>query len=202
MLTKYKTFSNRSTGEFKDKGSKFIGYAFPAENEGDCKILIEQVRKEHPKSRHICYAFRVGIQYPVERSNDDGEPSGTAGKPILRQIHSNELHNVIIIVVRYFGGTLLGVANLISAYKSAAANAIAENKIINKEVNAMYRLSFDYSCYHKLMNFLKKEHVGFVEQKMDAGCTVIIGIKTGKAKEFEKNLGNFKNIEFSFIKYE
>lgn len=159
ISSKYLTLAETATGEFRDRGSKFLAYAYPIEEETEAQIHIEQLRKEHTKARHWCYAWRLGLDKNSFRANDDGEPSGTAGRPILGQIDSANLTNVAVIVVRYFGGTLLGTSGLINAYREAAKEALASAKIIEKTVCTSISLTFDYAIMSDVMNALKKLNI-------------------------------------------
>ena len=145
----YNTIAQISTAEFKDRGSKFIAYAFPVETADDFKKQLQLLKKEHPKAVHHCFAYRIGTDGNNFRSSDDGEPSGTAGKPILGQIDSKGLTDVAVIVVRYWGGTLLGVPGLINAYKMAASMAFQVTPVIQKQVELKYSIEFDYWYYNK-----------------------------------------------------
>ncbi len=151
----YRTLRGPSTGEFKARGSKFLSYAFPAYSEEVWQARLEEVRREHPKARHHCYAYRLGLDGHHFRANDDGEPSGTAGRPILGQIDSFGLANVIVIVVRYFGGTLLGTSGLIHAYKESTAAALEQGSLIEKTVEDVYRITFDYALMGNVMSSIK-----------------------------------------------
>ncbi|MFZ4544036.1 MAG: IMPACT family protein [Saprospiraceae bacterium] len=166
--SKYKTIAGASSAEFKDRGSKFLAYAFPIGAEKEITEHIDALKKSHAKARHWCYAWRTGLDQNHFRANDDGEPSGTAGRPILGQIDSAGLTQIIIIVVRYFGGTLLGTSGLINAYKESARLAIAEAQIIEKIVCCKIVLTFDYALLSDVMNAIKKlnfevTHKDFVE---------------------------------------
>jgi uncharacterized YigZ family protein len=163
----YLTISAPATGEFKDRGSKFIAFAFPIESEEDWPGLLEQVKKEHPKARHHCFAYRLGTDGLQFRANDDGEPSGTAGRPILGQIDSFGLTNVFVVVVRYFGGTLLGTSGLINAYKLSAQYALEHAAVIEKILGDRLRLTFDYGIMGELMNSLKKLDIAIVDQHFE-----------------------------------
>ncbi|MFT7606590.1 MAG: putative YigZ family protein, partial [Saprospiraceae bacterium] len=145
MIDLYKTIVAPSIGEFKDRGSKFIAYAYPVYTEEEWQEHLNTVKKEHFKARHHCFAFRIGLDKNNFRANDDGEPSGTAGRPILGQIDSFELTNVFVVVVRYFGGTKLGVSGLINAYKNATIDAFQQATIIEKTVEDIYKISFHYA---------------------------------------------------------
>lgn len=153
---KYLTIAAASYGEFRDRGSKFMAYAYPIEQEQDTLQWIELQRKAHPKARHWCYAWRLGLDKNSYRANDDGEPSGTAGRPILGQIDSAGLTNVLVIVVRYFGGTLLGTSGLIQAYKESAKEALLAAQIIEKTVCINVKITFDYALMSDVMNAVKK----------------------------------------------
>jgi uncharacterized YigZ family protein len=158
-MSKYKTISEGTIGEFRDKGSKFLAYTYPIRAEEEVAPHIEILRKEHPKARHWCYAWRIGLDKNNYRANDDGEPSNTAGRPILGQIDSFGLTNVLIIVVRYFGGTLLGTSGLIQAYRESASDALSQAKIVENVVCDFYQITFDYAQMPDVMNALKKMNV-------------------------------------------
>lgn len=164
MKDHYLTIKEPSTGEFKDRGSKFIAYAFPVYSEQDWQEALEVVKKDHNKARHHCYAYRLGLDKNNFRANDDGEPSGTAGRPILGQIDSFELTNVFIVVVRYFGGTLLGTSGLINAYRESAAAAIKNARVVEKIIEDSIKVAFDYSIMGEVMNALKRLNLEMAEQ--------------------------------------
>lgn len=170
----YLTIQKASIGEFKDRGSKFIAYAHPIHSEADFAIFLESIRKEHPKARHYCYAWRLGLDQNLFRANDDGEPSGTAGKPILGQIDRLHLTHIGIVVVRYFGGTLLGTSGLINAYRASAADALAQSIIIEKIVEDTFVIQFEYEWMPSVMNALKKLQINVLQQNFDTiGCIQI-----------------------------
>ncbi|MCB0518977.1 MAG: YigZ family protein [Lewinellaceae bacterium] len=177
MEDAYLTLEAPATGEYKDRGSRFIAYAFPLENELDWQAHLETVKKQHPKARHHCYAYRIGLDENNYRANDDGEPSGTAGRPILGQIDSFSLTNVFIVVVRYFGGTLLGTSGLINAYKSSAQAAIESAAIVEKIIGSTFRLAFDYGIMGELMNTVKKQGIEILDQDFGASPTIDISIR-------------------------
>jgi uncharacterized YigZ family protein len=201
LITEYKTIAAPSQGEFKDKGSKFLAFAFQVDTEEQVKEWLAHLRKEHPKSRHVCYAFSIGANEPLERSNDDGEPSGTAGKPILGQIHSIGLSNTLIAVVRYFGGTLLGVPGLIAAYKGAAHYALTNAKVVTHYIQAEYKLETDYQHFHELMNYLKREGVVVVDQQLDARYLLTIRIGADRQQKFYADITEASHIIATFIRY-
>ncbi|MGC9354952.1 MAG: IMPACT family protein, partial [Mariniphaga sp.] len=159
MKDSYKTIKEKSKGLFKDRGSKFLSYAFPVETEDEIKEILNQVKKEHHSARHHCYAWRLGTEEITFRANDDGEPSSTAGKPILGQLLSFELTNTLIIVVRYFGGTLLGTSGLINAYRTAAAEAIKNAKIETRIIEEKFLLKFTYKEMNDVMQIIKQENL-------------------------------------------
>ena len=178
----YKTISTPSEGIFKDRGSKFLAYAYPIVHENEVKPLVENLKKEHFKAVHHCYAYRLGLDRSNFRVNDDGEPSGTAGKPILNTLLSQEITNVLVVVVRYFGGTLLGVPGLINAYKSATIEALAVADIIEKTVNDVYNVSFEFVQMNDVMKVVKEFSLKIRNQTYDNQCTMEL--------EFRKTLTN------------
>ncbi len=175
MLT-YTTISAPATAEFRDRGSKFLAYAYPLNSVEEVKSLIAALKKEHPKAVHHCYAYRVGIDGTVYRANDDGEPSGSAGRPILGQIDSAGLTNVLVVVVRYFGGTLLGVPGLINAYKTVTTEALATIAPIEKNVEFHLKLNFDYTIMNEVMMVLKQFEATIIKQEMTLFCDYEVGI--------------------------
>lgn len=185
----YRTLLKESLGEFRDRRSKFLAYAYPVYSEEEWQEKLEDVQRMHPKARHHCYAYRLGLDGNNFRANDDGEPSGTAGRPILGQIDSFELSNVIVIVVRYFGGTLLGASGLVNAYKTSAADALANARIIRKTVEDIYRLRFDYALMSQVMNAIKKLDLEMVRQ--DFGNIGIVEVAIRKS-EVEPTLKQMK----------
>jgi uncharacterized YigZ family protein len=187
----YNTIETASIAEFKDRGSKFIGTVFPIKTIEDFKIEIKKIKALHPKANHHCFAYRLGLDGTVFRVSDDGEPSGSAGKPILNQIDSKELTNVAAVVTRYFGGTLLGVPGLIEAYKTATTFALQTTPIIKKQVIVVYNLQFDYTITNTVMTLLKQLQVDIILQEIQLFCQVKIGI--AKTKEAEA-LHKFKEI--------
>lgn len=168
----YKTISTTSEGIFRDKGSKFIAYAYPVRAEEEVKNILQELRTEHPKARHFCWAYRLGTDRNMFRIQDDGEPSGTAGRPILNSMLSADITNLLIVVVRYFGGTLLGVPGLINAYKTAAVEAIKNARIIEKTVNDIYEIRFDYLLMNDVMRLMKEEQLNVLNQDFDNICTI------------------------------
>lgn len=167
---------------FKEKNSKFFGYAFPINTEDQVKILIEPLRKKHFNAVHFCYAYQIGTEKITFRANDDGEPSNSAGMPIYGQIQSHELTNILIVVVRFFGGTKLGVGGLITAYKTAAQMALETASIIEKTIDIHYQISFDYKNMNKVMRIIKEKNLTIVAQKMEADCEIEIATRKNNAQ--------------------
>jgi uncharacterized YigZ family protein len=178
----YLTLASPSTGEFRDRGSKFHAYAWPIRTEADAHQHIEWLKKEHPKARHHCYAYRLGLDKNNFRANDDGEPSGTAGKPILGQIDSFGLTYIFIVVVRYFGGTLLGTSGLINAYRTSTQDALQKAEIIEKTVEDVFQLTFPYAIMPDVMNAVKKLEISILKQDFQAEAKLEIAIRKGVAE--------------------
>ncbi|MCK7590852.1 YigZ family protein [Subsaxibacter sp. CAU 1640] len=176
----YKTIAKASEEVlFKDKNSKFFGYAFPVLTEEDVKEHIEALKKQHHSARHWCYAYQIGTEEKdlIFRANDDGEPNNSAGIPIYGQIQSFELTNVLIVVVRYFGGTKLGVSGLINAYRTAAQMALETSKIITKTINVHFLISFDYKNMNKVMRIIKEKNLNMVNQTLELDCQIEISVR-------------------------
>ena len=173
----YRTLSEPGTSEFRDRGSRFMGYAYAAYTEEEWKAQLEEAKKQHSKASHHCYAFRLGLEGHQFRANDDGEPSGTAGRPILGQIDKLELRNVMVIVVRYFGGTLLGTSGLINAYRESAALALTGATVIERTVEDVYRLEFDYSLMGNVMSSLENLQLNMIDQNFGNNGQVDIAIR-------------------------
>ena len=177
MTDTYHSIAAPSTGEFKDRGSKFIGYAWPVRTEAEALAHLETLRKEHFKARHHCFAWRFEPDGNRFRANDDGEPSGTAGRPILGQIDAFSLTYVVVVVVRYFGGTLLGTSGLINAYREAAAEALRNAEIIECLVKDIFLLDFDYALMPDVMNAVKKLELEVLSQNFEDRGRIEIGIR-------------------------
>ncbi|HRE77301.1 MAG TPA: YigZ family protein [Flavobacterium sp.] len=167
---------------FKEKNSKFFGYAFPILNEEDVKVHLEQLKKQHFSARHWCYAYQIGTEKITFRANDDGEPNNSAGMPIYGQIQSFEVTNILIVVVRYFGGVKLGVGGLISAYKTAAQMSLENAQIIEKTIDVNFQLTFDYKNMNKVMRVIKEKNLEIVYQKMEMNCELIISTRKKNAE--------------------
>jgi len=184
----YFTIGQPIEGEFREKGSKFLAYAFPVTSEAEVLEKREFVRKLHPKARHHCYAYRLQPDGSLYRANDDGEPSGTAGRPILGQIDKQNLTNTLIVVVRYFGGTLLGVSGLIRAYRAAAADALARAEIREKFLSHTYRIAFDYEKMGDLMRVAKSFDAEILAQDFKLHPSFDLAIRKDRSGEFITHL--------------
>jgi uncharacterized YigZ family protein len=166
----------------KEKSSKFYGYAYPVLNEEDIKKHLDELRKKHPGAVHFCYAYQIGVEKISYRANDDGEPSNSAGAPIYGQIQSQGLTNVLVVIVRFFGGIKLGVGGLIVAYKSAAQMSLENAEIIEKTINIHYLVSFDYKNMNKVMRIIKEKNVEIISQKMELNCEIEIATRKKNAE--------------------
>jgi len=184
----YRTIKSISEGVYKEKGSKFIAYALACYTEEEAKKHLDSWRKLHYQSRHVCYAYRFGLDQKVFRANDDGEPMNSAGAPILGQIQSNNLSNILVGVVRYFGGTKLGVGGLVQAYKSAAKDAIFNGEIVELEVFEWVQITFDYSAIPAVMNILKKHQVAMKDLLFEAECSLICNFTLQKRESIKQEI--------------
>ena len=167
---------------FKDRNSKFFGYAFSVLNEEDVKGCLDVLKKQHHTARHFCYAYQLGIENTKYRANDDGEPNNSAGMPIYGQIQSFEVTNILIVSVRYFGGTKLGVGGLINAYKTSALLTLEASEIIEKTIDVFYKLNFEYELMNKVMRIIKEKNINIINQKMELACEFVISIRKKEAK--------------------
>jgi len=195
----YLTVKQPAQGLFKDKGSKFIGYIFPIQSAEDVKGILAELKAEHPKARHVCWALRLSTDRSVFRVNDDGEPSGTAGKPILNTLLSANLTQVCVAVVRYFGGTLLGVSGLIHAYKEASLAAIKAAEIIEKTIKDRYQIHVPYTQLNKVMKILKDENITIIAQELDTECSLIIEVRQQFVLKIITLLENINNLRLIYI---
>ncbi len=194
----YQTLSAKAEGLYKEKGSKFIALAYPVTSEEEVKEILASLRKEYHDARHHCYSYIIGFKGEHWRANDDGEPSGTAGRPIQGQIQSFNLTNVLIVVIRYFGGTKLGVSGLIHAYKTAAADALEHSNIVVNTVKDIYKITFGYLAMNDIMKLVKDENLNIMEQNFDTSCFITVGIRQsrtesvlGKIEKIDSALANF-----------
>jgi len=195
MEDTYRTISNPSEGLFKDKGSKFIAYAYPVISEDQIKEIVQTIKKEHYSARHHCYAWRLGHEKLLFRANDDGEPTSTAGKPILGQIQSFDLTNILIVVVRYFGGTLLGVSGLINAYRNAALDAINQAEIVEKLVEKQLLIEFDYGVMNDVMKLFKDEKLPQIDPQFDLICQIKTHIRLSELSRIEEGLNKIEGLK-------
>jgi uncharacterized YigZ family protein len=195
----YRTIQKPCEGIFRDRGSKFLAYAFPLNAENELKNILAQLKSEHPKANHHCWAIRLGIDRSVFRINDDGEPSGTAGRPILNTLLSRDLTNIAVIVVRYFGGTLLGVPGLINAYKTATEEALKQAVIIEKTVNDIYTVQFDYLQMNEVMKIIKDDNLVIATQSFDNDCIVQVSIRKTMVNQA---LAKFNKLSGITVKYD
>jgi len=193
----YLTISDDSEGLYKEKGSKFLSFAFPVHHEEDIKEKLDILRKKYYDARHHCYAYVLGKDKEIFRANDDGEPNHSAGDPILGQIRSNQLTNILIVVVRYFGGVKLGVGGLISAYRSAAAEAISNNVIVEAIVKIKVKLQFDYLSMNDVMKIIKDYDLEISNQQFDNDCKMSILVREGLMEEVISKFENLEGVEFS-----
>ena len=196
----YYTVEKAAIAEFKDRGSKFIAYSFPIRNTTDFKKNLQEIKKEHPKASHHCFAYRLGTDGNNFRVSDDGEPSNTAGKPILGQINSKKLTDILIVVVRYFGGILLGVPGLINAYKTSAALVLQCTHVVQKAVQINYGLQFNYTEMNEVMRILKQFNCTILKNEMQLFCSIETGIPRNKINEVISALKEVKNLELHFNK--
>ncbi|MFN8281688.1 MAG: YigZ family protein [Chitinophagales bacterium] len=198
-MNSYFTIQNIEDILYKDKASKFIGYAYTVNNEHDIKEKLERVKQLHPKATHHCYAYRLGLDKNNYRANDDGEPNGTAGKPILGQIDSFGITNTLLIVVRYFGGTKLGVSGLIDAYKECAKMTLQSTQIIEQKMLNYYEIKCDYSSINKVYQIIHTMNATIIEQYLDNQSRFLISVDQDKITTLENKLTNEK-IDFNFMK--
>ncbi len=191
----YTTIEQPAQAEFKDRGSKFLAFAFPAVNADDFKKHLQALKKEHPKAVHYCFAYRFGLDGNQFRVSDDGEPAGTAGKPILGQIDSKGLTDIVVIVVRYFGGTLLGVPGLINAYKTSASLVLQVVPLVQKPVLKKYSLQFDYTQMNDVMIMLRQLNAMIIRQENSLFTQLEVGVPVSRVEELLYRVKNFRNVE-------
>ena len=184
---------------FKEKNSKFFGYAFPVLTEDAVKLHLENLKKEHHAARHWCYAYQLGTETMWYRANDDGEPSNSAGMPIYGQIQSFEVTNILIVVVRYFGGTKLGVGGLISAYKTTAQLTLEASTIVEKTINIHYRITFDYKNMNTVMRIIKEKNLAIINQKLELNCMLVISVRKKDASSIFEIFNHLFEIDITEI---
>lgn len=191
----YKTIEQPAVAEFKDRGSKFIAFAYPIETAEDFKKQLKLLKKEHPKAVHHCFAYRIGADGNHFRVSDDGEPAGSAGKPILGQMDSKEVTNIAVIVVRYFGGSLLGVPGLINAYKTSTSLVLQVTPIVLKQIEAKYLVHFDYTKMNEVMMVIKQCNCTILAQEMQLFCNITAGIPKNRLTEVLYRLREIQHVE-------
>jgi len=195
----YKTIKTPSQGLYKERGSRFIACAFPVSAVEEIKMLLDEYRKKYHDARHQCYAYQLGFEKSIWRINDDGEPSGTAGKPIMGQINSFGLTNILVIVIRYFGGTYLGTTGLIKAYKTAAYEAIRNSEIIECVVKDYYKIEFSYALMDRVMKILKDENISQTNQAFGLDCSININFRTSVKENVLKRFSGIGGIKLTYI---
>jgi uncharacterized YigZ family protein len=191
----YYTIAKEAVAEYKDRGSKFLAYAFPLTDAALFKLRLKQLKEEHPKANHHCFAYRLGTDGNTFRVSDDGEPSGTAGRPILGQIDSKQLTNIAVIVVRYFGGTLLGVPGLINAYKTATALSLQITPVVQKAIEIAYSIEFEYNRMNDVMHLLKQYNCTVAQQELQLFCRIETTIPKNRLKEVLLKLGDLHDVQ-------
>ncbi len=189
----FKTIKAKAEGTYTEKRSKFLAFAFPVESVDEVKSIVAEIQKKYYDARHACYAYMIGAEREVFRANDNGEPSGTAGKPILGQINSYELTNILIVVVRYFGGIKLGTSGLIVAYRQAAIEALENAEIIEKAIDETLRIEFDFEAMNTVMKVVKDLQPQIVEQTYDNLCTMTLRIRKGLMPQLREKLASYVN---------
>ncbi len=195
----YKTIRNESSGLYKDKGSKFISFAFPVPDEDSIGDVLGRLKKDYHDAHHHCFAWVLGNQKERYKINDDGEPSGTAGKPIYGQILSHDLCNILIVVVRYFGGTKLGIRGLINAYKGAAIDAIQNNSIITKTIKDHFRIHFEYAAMNDVMQIMKEHDLPQYNHDFDLKCKMDFSVRQKLAGEIVSKLEKIRDLRLDFL---
>ncbi|MDO4225122.1 MAG: YigZ family protein [Bergeyella zoohelcum] len=183
----------------KEKGSKFLGYAYPIHNEQELKFYLDKIYAEHPKATHHCYAYRLGLNGENYRANDDGEPSGSAGLPIYNQLLSNDLTNILLIVVRYYGGTKLGMGGLVKTYKESAKITLDEAEIITKELECQLKINFEFSLQNQIFTILNKLDAKILDFTAEMNCEILASVKMAQKENISELLSEMHHISFEFI---
>jgi len=195
----YKTIENISEGIYKDKKSKFLAFAFPILSEEAVKEHLQKLKQTYYDANHHCFAWRLGLNGDCFRTDDNGEPSGTAGKPILGQIKSHNLTNILIVVIRYFGGIKLGTSGLIKAYKTAAAEVITNATIIEKTVKNFYEISFSYNSMNDVMKIIKEENPEIIRQQFNLDCSMQLSVRLSKSNDLIARLGKVDTVKIVYL---
>ncbi|MCD6112679.1 MAG: YigZ family protein [Bacteroidales bacterium] len=195
----YKTIEKRTQGYFKDRGSKFYAFAYPVTTEEEIKTILQELRKEYHDARHHCYAYILGFDKSAYRMNDDGEPSGTSGKPIYGQLLSHDLTNTLVVVIRYFGGTKLGIPGLINAYKTATKDALSKNNIITKTVNDVYEIHFEYTDMNNVMKIIKEEKIALISNDYQMDCKIVFSVRKNNTNRVYEKFKKIKGLKIKFL---
>ena len=195
----YRTITKESEGYFRDRGSKFYAFAYPVVTEEEIKEKLEALRKKYYDARHHCYAYQLGAEKTAYRINDDGEPSGSAGKPIFGRIQSNDLTNILIVVIRYFGGVKLGIPGLINAYKTTAQEAIDNNKIETCTINEIYELTYEYPIMNDVMRVIKEDHVKMIFQEFEMTCRIHISVRRKESNALEQKILKIRGLNVTHL---
>jgi len=195
----YLTIAEVGEGVFRDRGSKFLAFVYPIRSDAEIKPIVARLKADHPKANHHCWALRLSPDRSVFRVNDDGEPSGTAGRPILNTLLSHNITNIAVVVVRYFGGTLLGVPGLINAYKVATEEALKSVKIVEKTVNDVYQVSFNYLQMNDVMKLIKNENLNIIEQQFDTDCLVKIEVRKSQVEKIMGLLHHIAGVKINWV---
>ena len=190
----YRTIEKQTEGLYKEKGSRFIAFAYPVTTEDEIRAIVAGLKEKYYDARHHCYAWRLGAAKLLFRTNDDGEPSSTAGKPILGQIQSNDLTNILIVVIRYFGGIKLGVPGLINAYREAAADALQQAVIIEKTVDEQFRIRFSYLVMNDVMKIIKEESPEVLDRHFDLDCEMLLSIRQSDLQSLKESLKKVESL--------
>ncbi|MCF8333980.1 MAG: YigZ family protein [Bacteroidales bacterium] len=196
----YKTITKTSRGFYKDKGSKFYAFAYPVENTDHIRQYLDELKKEYHDARHHCYAYAIGFERETTRMNDDGEPSGSAGKPIFGQLLSHGVTNVLIVVTRYFGGVKLGIRGLINAYKFASADALENNHIITRYLKDVYELHYDYPMMNRVMYLLKEENLEQLETRFETDCRITFAVRKKDSQRIYERFNQLHPLKITFLR--
>ncbi len=198
----YKTIKAPCEGIYKEKGSKFLAFAFPVTSETEIKNHVDSIKKEYYDARHHCYAYILGPDKATYRANDDGEPSGTAGRPIHGQLLSKDITNTLVIVVRYFGGIKLGVSGLINAYKTATKDALDNAEVVEKTVNEIYRVEFEYPLMNDVMRLLKDEGLEQFNQRFEMNCSLDFAVRKSRSTRVTDAFDKIRSVTLTFLRIE
>jgi uncharacterized YigZ family protein len=202
MTTNYSTIAGQGEGFFKDRGSKFFAFAYPVKSEADVKEKLNRLRKQYHNARHHCYAWKIGVDPGQSSANDDGEPSSSAGKPILNQIEKMRLTNILVVVIRYFGGTLLGVGGLINAYRTATEDCLRNCIVIVKDIQKTYLLNFEYSLMNEVMKIVKEYDLETFDQIFELSCSLKLFVNLEIEESIRNKLKNIKGCMYERIESE